>query len=341
MLLIKRVVWVTDESTFVVKLAYLHFFITSNSLTFTSCCNKQIFLALVTGMLLRSSSSRSRLRFSSPPSPRRGSSTYKPNVLSKDPYIPIYAGLTTLLTLGILTIYKNYKLTNEMLREEVLVRNDIISALHENYHQAVENKDMSTLIAPTLINLCWGAASTYNRHDFTGGVGGATMRYSPEKDFVSNRGLQRAISFLEPIKSQHPLISYSDLWTLAAVVAIESLGGPVVPWVSGRVDEDGPKEGVDEARCPVADSGSIENDIDHIKVLFGRIGGLAFKHIVALFGVHGVGHCHEDASGYKGSWTRDVTTFSNQYFRVLLNEKWKLTTGKNVRVAQWTLLIRY
>lgn len=32
-------------------------------------------------------------------------------------------------------------------------------------------------------------------------------------------------SLLEPIKAKYPWISYADLWTLAGVVAIESMGG--------------------------------------------------------------------------------------------------------------------
>ena len=181
--------------------------------------------------------------------------------------------------------------------EVEIVRNEIIDALHHNYTTSLEQNKPSEFIAPTLIYLCWGSASTYSRHDFMGGVGGATMRFAPEKDFKANQGMSRAREFLEPIKSRHPLVSYADLWTLAAVVAIESLGGPVIPWVSGRADVVGPPPAsavtVTEDRCPVTDSGSVENDVDHVKVLFGRIGGLSYKHIVALFGAHGVGRCHE------------------------------------------------
>ncbi len=38
-------------------------------------------------------------------------------------------------------------------------------------------------------------------------------------------GLAKARDILEPIKSKFPWISYADLWTLAGVVAIESMGG--------------------------------------------------------------------------------------------------------------------
>jgi cytochrome c peroxidase len=38
---------------------------------------------------------------------------------------------------------------------------------------------------------------------------------------------------LEPIKQKYPQISYADLWTLAGIVAIESMGGPKIPWQPG------------------------------------------------------------------------------------------------------------
>lgn len=39
---------------------------------------------------------------------------------------------------------------------------------------------------------------------------------------------------------------------------------------------------------------------------------------VALIGAHAVGRCHTDRSGHWGPWTNAETTFSNEYFRLLL-----------------------
>ena len=39
------------------------------------------------------------------------------------------------------------------------------------------------------------------------------------------------------------------------------------------------------------------------------------------------GRCHTDASGYWGPWTYAETTFSNEYFRLLLEETWTLKTS--------------
>jgi catalase (peroxidase I) len=57
-------------------------------------------------------------------------------------------------------------------------------------------------------------------------------------DFLFEKGRQIYLQireFLEPIKMKHPWISYADLWTLAGVVSIEAMGGPVVDWSPGRL----------------------------------------------------------------------------------------------------------
>jgi len=40
-----------------------------------------------------------------------------------------------------------------------------------------------------------------------------------------------------------------------------------------------------------------------------------------------MGRCHTDRSGYWGPWTNAENTFSNEYFRLLIEERWspKLT----------------
>jgi len=51
--------------------------------------------------------------------------------------------------------------------------------------------------------------------------------------------------------------------------------------------------------------------------------GFNDKEIVVLSGGHALGRCHEDRSGYTGPWTNAPTTFSNEFYRLLLEEKWK------------------
>merc|ERR1712000_193718 len=131
-------------------------------------------------------------------------------------------------------------------------------------------------------------------------------------------GLQVARDFLEPIKKKYPDLSYADLWTLAGATAIEEMGGPKIAWRPGRSDSESPTR-VPDGRLPSADKGTVSGGIAHLRNIFGRM-GFTDKEIVALTGAHAVGRCHVEASGYWGPWTNAETTFSNEYFRLLLQK---------------------
>jgi len=170
---------------------------------------------------------------------------------------------------------------------------------------------------PIFVRLAWHAAGTYDKADRSGGSTGAGMRYSPEKDWDANKGLQLARDRLEPVKAKFPEISYGDLWTLAGVEAVEKLGGPKVPWRSGRVDhKKAPVKPLTDGRLPDASQGA-----KHVRDIFYRM-GFDDKDIVALVGAHSLGRCHTDRSGYDGPWTIAPTRFTNLFFKDLLKRKW-------------------
>lgn len=102
----------------------------------------------------------------------------------------------------------------------------------------------------------------------------------------------------------------------AGVVAIQEMGGPVIPWRPGRTDAPS------EASCPpdgrLPDAGK---KAPHLRDIFYRM-GFNDQEIVALSGAHALGRCHTDRSGFDGPWTRAPTTLSSEYFRLLLAEKW-------------------
>ena len=106
-----------------------------------------------------------------------------------------------------------------------------------------------------MIRLAWHASGTYCASSKTGGSNGSTMRFAPENAWGANAGLKIARDFLEPIKAKYPNMSYADLWTLAGCVAVESMGGPSIPWRCGRTDSSAPTT-VPDGRLPAADSGS-------------------------------------------------------------------------------------
>ncbi|KXZ45115.1 hypothetical protein GPECTOR_58g564 [Gonium pectorale] len=170
---------------------------------------------------------------------------------------------------------------------------------------------------PVLVRLAWHASGTYDKKTGTGGSNGATMRFGPECEWAANAGLAVARGLLEKVKAEHPWISYADLWTLAGVVAIEQMGGPVIPWRPGRVDDADGSRIVPDGRLPDATQGA-----KHLRDVFHRM-GFDDRDIVALSGAHTLGRCHADRSGFVGPWTNAPTTFSNLYFQELVNNKWK------------------
>ncbi|MBW0527862.1 hypothetical protein O181_067577 [Austropuccinia psidii MF-1] len=172
---------------------------------------------------------------------------------------------------------------------------------------------------PVFIRLAWHSSGTYDKESNTGGSNGATMRFAPESDHGANAGLAAARDRLESIykKYESKGLTYSDLWTLAGVAAVQELGGPKVPWRPGRQDGVGPENCTPDGRLPDGDK-----DQDHIRKIFYRM-GFNDQEIVALSGAHALGRCHPDRSGFSGPWTFSPTSFSNEYYKLLLNEKWQ------------------
>eukprot|EP00462_Mataza_sp_D1_P001392 CAMPEP_0175093906 /NCGR_PEP_ID=MMETSP0086_2-20121207/3281_1 /TAXON_ID=136419 /ORGANISM="Unknown Unknown, Strain D1" /LENGTH=293 /DNA_ID=CAMNT_0016366937 /DNA_START=174 /DNA_END=1055 /DNA_ORIENTATION=+ len=171
-------------------------------------------------------------------------------------------------------------------------------------------------LGPVLIRLAWHASGTFNKEDGSGGSNGATMRFNPEAAHGANAGLHHARAALESVKKEFPGISYSDLWILAGVVAIEEMGGPKIGFSPGRTDKPDGSHCTPDGRLPDAAQGA-----QHLRDIFYRM-GFNDQEIVALSGAHSLGRCHPDRSGFWGPWTRAPTTFSNMYFTELLNNKW-------------------
>ncbi|KIM30511.1 peroxidase [Serendipita vermifera MAFF 305830] len=169
---------------------------------------------------------------------------------------------------------------------------------------------------PVLVRLAWHASGTYDKETNTGGSNYATMRFNPEALHGANNGLAIARGVLEPLKKEFSWISYGDLWTLAGVAAIQEAGGPKVPWRAGRIDGF-EKDVTPDGRLPDAAQGG-----DHLRNIFYRM-GFNDQEIVALAGAHALGRCHVDRSGFEGPWTFSPTSFTNEFYNLLLNEKWQ------------------
>lgn len=171
-------------------------------------------------------------------------------------------------------------------------------------------------LAPVLIRLAWHASGTYDVKDNTGGSNYATMRFKPESEHGANNGLNVARDHMEKIKQEFPWISYGDLWTLGGVAAVQESGGPTIPWRPGRID------GFEHHVTPDGRLPDASQAEDHLRFIFNRM-GFNDQEIVALSGAHAMGRCHTDRSGFEGPWTFSPVTFSNEYYKLLQDEKWQ------------------
>jgi cytochrome c peroxidase len=190
------------------------------------------------------------------------------------------------------------------------VYNDIAARLEEK-----DDYDDGSF-GPVLLRLAWHASGTFDKETGTGGSNGATMRFRPESAHGANAGLIAARDFLEPIKAKYPWITYSDLWILGGVCAVQEMQGPIIPYRPGRSDRD-IAACTPDGRLPDATQGS-----DHLRRIFYRM-GFNDQEIVALSGAHALGRCHADRSGFEGPWTFSPTVLTNDYFRLLVEEKWQ------------------
>jgi len=84
-----------------------------------------------------------------------------------------------------------------------------------------------TVTVPLFLRLAFHTLASYNERRHTIALNFRNSR---------NNGLKEATEMLKSVKQNHRRISNSDLWSLAGVVALEVMGGPIVPWESGRKD---------------------------------------------------------------------------------------------------------
>ncbi|KAJ9062874.1 hypothetical protein DSO57_1005996 [Entomophthora muscae] len=136
------------------------------------------------------------------------------------------------------------------------VKKDIIHFLETN----TDYEDGS--YGPLFVRLAWHASGTFvNGHNIPGGI--CTGLLSIANNDPANAGLHIAVEKLKPIYEKHNWITHSDLYTLAGAVAVEKLGGPVIPWKPGRTDIKDKNLCPAHGRLPDASQGS-----QHVKEVF-------------------------------------------------------------------------
>ena len=75
---------------------------------------------------------------------------------------------------------------------------------------------LNTNTLRTSSSLAYQCASTFRNTDFQGGCNGARLRFSPQKDWPVNKGLDDLLAVLKPIKDEFKAgLSWADLVVLA------------------------------------------------------------------------------------------------------------------------------
>lgn len=182
--------------------------------------------------------------------------------------------------------------------------------------------------APQVIRLAWHGAATYSKVTGRFGTfGGTTIRLAgAEKNDPDNRGLDRLMDAMEPIKARHPWMSYGDLYAFAGITAVAYLGGPTVRFRPGRTDT------TDTSRIPpngFLPDGALGNQVPkgggsapgvlHMRAVFTRLDCSDADAIALMIGGHSVGHMFLQNSGFEGKWSHQSLQFSNAYAKALLN----------------------
>lgn len=207
----------------------------------------------------------------------------------------------------------------------------------------MNEKDGNMEDAPLFVRLAWQCAGTYRGTDYRGGCNGARIRFSPEKDWPANKGMNEALSLLQPIKDRHTDVSWADLIILAGTQALQDMGAEKMPFCPGRVDVSSEEE---------AESGSQYLETSFLDPQTGRDGddrsletqirdrasmmNFTLREMVLLNGGgHSIGRCHANISGYDGMWTIEPTVFDNSWFKSALtvqdsakalDKNWELKT---------------
>jgi len=202
------------------------------------------------------------------------------------------------------------------------VKTAIIAAMTTNSSSTLppDVVGASPYYGAVFVQLAYQCAATYRSTDYQGGCNGARIRFSPEKDWPVNAGLDKAVSLLAPIKTQFGAgLSWADLIVLAGTTALEQAGGITLPFCGGRTDA-----------TDSTGSGYLSPQTNYSLSIAGVRGlaalqGLSLQEAVVLAArLRSPGQMAR--IGYSGTYAANVSSLSNGYFTTLLGQTWTAVT---------------
>ena len=184
-------------------------------------------------------------------------------------------------------------------------------------------------------------------HDAAGGPVGEGSNGCVDLSSRVNAGLHSVVAAYERVHAQTaPLMSRADLWVLGAQLALEMATTPsaekdggeepqwsgtlTLPFKTGRVDREN-CTGLDDNMIPQTNVSWIEM----IHLFSGRM-GMSVRQIVAIMGAHSLGRISREVSGVQGSWNSFSSSFSNLYYKSLINTLWINPNASTVWIENLT-----
>jgi L-ascorbate peroxidase len=166
-------------------------------------------------------------------------------------------------------------------------------------------KLMSRAEAALFLRLAWHDAISYDPRSRTGGANGS-LHFPEELALPEHKGLDRVVSRIACWKEGMGDVSWADLIALAGAAAVRKCGGPDISVQCGRKDA---LKADPVVRLPVEDAPiAVQKQYFHDR-------GLTTRDYVALMGGHTLGRAREVP------FTDDLFTFSNSYFRRLIDPR--------------------
>merc|ERR1712117_365197 len=145
-----------------------------------------------------------------------------------------------------------------------------------------------------------------------------------------------ALQRLEPVFDKYDGLSWADLIIIASTTALESMGALPMPFCPGRTDV--------SASLAKEQSANLDPEIylnpetataDLLRESMKIMGFTDREMVVLNGGGHSIGQCHHFRSGFHGPWTHNPAKVSNEFFTLLLEEEWVLSTAPHTNKMQF------
>ena len=169
------------------------------------------------------------------------------------------------------------------------------------------------------VRLALRCASTYRATDYRGGCNGARIRFAPESEWPINKGLDEVLATLEPVKSQFPDLSWSDLIVFAGTAALELKGAPEMPFCPGRTDA---SDGEGSENLEPWSTGAFDDSLADFKHSM-KITGLSLRESIALMGLSAIGDMHPSLRTYMHPADPKSANITSKFYDHILGEDWR------------------